>query len=727
MTSRVLCALFLIFTVVPAAAQPSVPPPRKKIGLVLSGGGARGLAHLGVLRWLDEHRIPVDYITGTSMGALVGSLYATGMNDTQRTRFIAAIDWDKALLSEPTYRELSFRRKEDRRNYEIGARLGLKHGLGGPNGFSPGMESGLVIDRINFPYSGVSNFDDLPVPFRCVATDMLSGKAVVLQDGSLSQALRATMAIPGVFTPVEWKGTLLSDGGLVDNIPTDVARDMGAEVVIAVNAGTPLLNREELQSVGGVLRQSIAVMTLANDQHALALANVTITPDLGNYGVLDFGPRSEITRRGYEAAQANAASLLPYALSESEWQDYLAARATRIRQPETRAHALEVTGVSDDQRIRLQRRLRPVLNADLNRADLEKRLDHIAGDGLFDSLGYAGYVQNGLPGLRIPVHEKTYGPPFLDLAVDVSGSGVGAFNFTAGARVTFMDVAHRGGEWRNQLTLGSSSLAATEFYQPLGASHLFVAPYAFAGKTARNGFQNDRRVGVFDDERAGGGLDIGFSSGYRSELRFGYELFAGRFTPIIGASNLPSVSGTTGQVRLRFVYDGLDSPSVPSRGERVVATLSRTLQTPGSTSTFNQLQVDSLAFAPLSPKNSLFFDASAGTTFNGDAGPFQLFSLGGPFRLGAYFPDEFLGNHFGYGSIGFRREIYRLPPLVGNKVYWASWLEADTVFDDPNRFSVKSSLNLGFIAETFVGPISLSGAVSPTGKTKINFSIGRLF
>lgn len=725
MTSRFACALVLLVAVVPTAAQPS--PPRKKIGLVLGGGGARGLAHLGVLRWLDEHRIPVDYVVGTSMGALVGSLYATGMNTEQRAQFIASIDWDKALQSEPAYRELSFRRKEDRRNYEIGVRLGLKHGLSAPNGFSPGMESGLVIDRINFPYSEVDTFDDLPVPFRCVATDMLRGAPVVLQDGSLSLALRATMAIPGVFTPVEWKGTLLSDGGLVDNIPTDVARNMGAQVVIAVNVGSPLLGRDELQSVAGMLTQSIAVMTLANDQHALALSDITIAPDLGKYGIFDFDSAKDITQRGYDAAQASAGKLLPYALSESEWQDYLAARAARKRQPPTRVHALEVATAKEDQRVRLQRRLRRVLDSDLNLPDLERRLNYIAGDGLFDRLGYEGYVQNGLPGLRVPAHEKTYGPPFLDLAVDVAGSGVGAFNFTAGARVTFMDIARRGGEWRNQLTVGSGNLAASEFYQPLGTSHFFVAPFAFASKTARNGFEQDRRVGIFDDARAGGGFDVGFSSGRRSELRFGYQIFHGSITPTIGASTLPSVSGTTGQLRLRYVYDGQDSPSVPSSGERLVATATRTLQTPGSPAAFNQLQLDSLTFVPLSRKNSLFFDASGGTTFHDNAGPFQLFSLGGPFRLGAYSTDEFLGNHFAYTSLGFRRELYRLPPLVGNKVYWGSWLEAGTVFNDPDHFAVKSSLNLGLIAETFVGPIALSGAVSPTGKTKINFSIGRLF
>ena len=266
------------------------------------------------------------------------------------------------------------------------------------------------------------------------------------------------------------------------------------------------------------------------------------------------------------------------------------------------------------------------------------------------------------------------------MAVNVNGSGVAAFDFSAGARVTFMDVADRGGEWRNDLLFGSSNLAASEFYQPVGESHFFVAPYAFASKYARNSFTGLTQVAVFGDERAGGGLDLGYDSGRRSELRVGYEIFDGKLSPLIGAAGLPIVDGSTGEFRARYVWDGQDSPSVPSRGTRVVATLSRVLQSPGLAHPIGQLDVQTSSFVPIGGKTSLFFDLSGGTTFRGSAGPFQVFALGGPFRLGAYLPQEFLGNHYAYSSLGFRRELYRLPTLVGKKIYWGGWYEAGTAF-----------------------------------------------
>jgi len=340
-------------------------------------------------------------------------------------------------------------------------------------------------------------------------------------------------------------------------------------------------------------------------------------------------------------------------------------------------------------------------------------------------------VQNGVPALRITAHEKSYGPPFVDLAVNVEGSGVAAFDFSAGTRVTFMDVAHHGGEWRSDLLFGSSNLAASEFYQPLGSSPFFVAPYAFASKYARNSFNGLTRIAVFGDERAGGGLDIGYDSGRRSEFRVGYELFEGKLAPLIGAAGLPIVHGSTGEFRARYVWDGQDSPSVPSRGTRVLATLSRVLQSPGLPHPIGQLDVQTSSFLAVTSKTSLFFLASGGTTFRGSAGPFQVFTLGGPFRLGAYLPDEFLGNHYAYSSVGFRRELYYLPQLVGKRIYWGGWYEAGTAFgtqtSDPGPVVIRGTFNLGVIADTIVGPIAVAGSVSPTGQSRVNFSIGRLF
>jgi NTE family protein len=243
----------------------------------------------------------------------------------------------------------------------------------------------------------------------------------------------------------------------------------------------------------------------------------------------------------------------------------------------------------------------------------------------------------------------------------------------------------------------------------------------------RNEFSGGTRVAVFGDERAGGGFDLGFNTGRRSELRWGYEIFSGKLDPLIGSASLPSVSGSTGEFRTRYVWDGQDSPSVPSRGARIVANLSRVLQSPGLAHPLDQLDVQTSTFIPTGSKTSLFFLASGGTTFHGTAGPFQLFTLGGPFRLGAYLPDEFVGNHYVYSSLGFRRELYRLPQLVGGKIYWGGWYEAGSAFNDLNTVVVRGTFNLGVIAETIVGPIALATSVSPTGESRVNFSIGRLF
>ena len=734
-----LCWLLMLASTFVSAQNPDVdqkqlqqstaaPASRRRIGLALSGGGALGLAEIGVLQWLEEHHIPVDRVAGTSMGSIIAAMYASGMTPAEIQIFAENIDWDEAMLSEPTYSQLAYRRKQDRRNYQIDAALGLKHGLRGPNGFNPGHGIGLLLDRIAFPESGVASFDELPIPFRCVATDMLSGDRVVLGNGSLATAVRASMAIPGVFTPVEIGGRVLADGGIVENIPVETVRAMNADAVIAVDLSVPLGGREQLESLGGVLARALNVTILQNERRSLALANAVVTVDTGTFFETDYDHVPALIRLGYQSAAASAPVLLPFAIQEeAEWQQHLAERASRRRKSPTEIHSVEILGGDSDQGSRIRKRLKAATDGPLDLPQLETQLTRIAGEGQFDRLGYEGFAQDGVPALRVTAHEKTYGPPFVDLALNVEGSGVAAFDFSAGTRITFMDVEHQGGEWRNDLLLGSSNLAASEFYQPIGASHFFVAPYAFASKLPRNAFSGQTRVAVFGDERAGGGFDIGYNGGRRSEFRFGYEIFDGKLAPLIGSAGLPSVNGSTGEFRARYVWDGQDNPAVPSRGTRLLATVSRVLQSPGLAHPIGQLDVQTSTFIPTGPKTSLFFVASGGTTFRGDAGPFQQFALGGAFHLGAYLPQEFLGNHYAYSSFGFRREIYRLPPLLGGRIYWGGWYEAGSAFNDPGSVAVRGTFNLGVIADTFVGPIALAGSVSPTGQSRVNFTIGRLF
>ncbi len=733
--------ILLLVTVLPLSlraqdtapiAQPPTPPHRPRIGLALSGGGALGLAEIGVIQWMEENHIPVDRIAGTSMGSIIGAMYATGMSPAEIQKFVEKIDWDEAFLPEPGYTQISYRRKQDRRDFLINAPLGLKHGLRGPNGFNSGHGVGLLLDRIAFPESGVASFDDLPIPFRCVATDMLSGEGIVLRDGQLAQAVRASMAIPGVFTPVEINDRVLADGGMVQNIPVETVLEMNADAVIAVELRLPPGNLTQLETITGVLSRAVDVMITQNERRSLALANATVSISMGGFEVTDYARVKELVELGHQSAATQSAVLLPYAIQDpAEWQEYLAARAARKHRPPERIETVEVTGADPDTDSRLQHQLGKALQGPLDLSKLDTQLTRIAGEGQFDRLGYEGFTQNGVPALRVTTHDKSYGPPFVDLAVNVDGSGVAAFDFSAGARVTFMDIAHRGGEWRNDLLFGSSNLAATEFYQPLGQSRLFVSPYAFASKFARNSFTGLTRVAVFGDERAGGGFDIGYNSSRRSEFRIGYELFDGKLSPLIGSTGLPSVHGSTGEFRARYVWDGQDSPSVPSSGTRIVATLSRVLQSPGLAHPIGQLDVQTSSFVPVGPKTSLFLGISGGTTFRGSAGPFQVFTLGGPFRLGAYLPYEFLGNHYAYSSLGFRRELYRLPALAGRKIYWGGWYEAGAAFGtsarDPGPVVVRGTFNLGVIADTIVGPITLAGSVSPTGQSRVNFSIGRIF
>lgn len=735
-----LIALLLLFGMIIPLGLPAQEPakseastaPRPRIGLALSGGGALGLAEIGVIRWMEENHIPVDRIAGTSMGGIIGAMYASGMSPAEIQTFAEKINWEEAFRPEPVYTQLSYRRKQDRRDFLVNAELGLKRGLSGPNGFNSGQAVGLLLDRIAFRNSGIESFDDLPIPFRCVATDMESGDAVVLHDGSLAQAVRASMAIPGVFTPVELNGRILADGGMVQNIPVETVRSMDADAVIAVELRLPPGDVSQLQTLAGVLSQAVSVMITQNERRSLLQADAKISVDMTGFSETDYNRVAEFVQLGYKTAAAQSVTLLRYSIQDpAEWQQYLAERRARKARPTQKIEKIEVTGADNDTNRRIEHRLDKHLQGNVDLPVLETQLTRIAGQGQFDYLGYEGFVQNGVPTLRVTAHEKSYGPPFVDLAVNVEGSGVAAFDFSAGTRITFMDVAHHGGEWRSDLLFGSSNLGATEFYQPLGQSGLFVAPYVFASKYARNSFSGLTRVAVFGDERAGGGFDIGYDSGRRSELRVGYEAFDGKLAPLIGATGLPTAHGSTGEFRARYVWDGQDSPSVPSTGTRVVATLSRVLQSPGLPHPIGQFDVQTSNFLRLTSKSSLFFDVSGGTTFRGEAGPFQVFALGGPFRLGAYLPDQFLGNHYAYASLGFRREFYTLPQLVGRKIYWGGWYEAGTTFGtqafNPGPIVIRGTFNLGVIADTIVGPIAIAGSVSPTGQSRINFTMGRVF
>ena len=726
--SKITVAAALLVALLAWEAHAVAAESRSRIGIALSGGGARGLAHIGVLKWLEENRIPVDKVAGTSMGGLVGAMYAEGMTPAEMEDFIKTIDWDVVLLPEPGYADIAFRRKQDKRDYTVDIPLGLRHGLSAPNGFNPGHGVGLVFDRITLPYSSLTSFDELPIPFRCVATDLLRAESVTLDGSSmpLPQALRATMSIPGVFTPLEVNGMLLADGFLMKNIPTDVARDMGAEVVIAVDIGTPLSKEDALASIGGILQQSIGVMTIEYDRRALRSADIVIAPDLQNYTVSDYSAGEKLIQLGYEGAAKKAAVLRPFALSEEAWQAHLAARYARKRPYPQSLAPVRIAGTGGRAEQEVWIRTRKYVGGQLNLSRLETELTKITGEGRFDRLGYQEFLADGAQtGLEIRAHQKTYAPPLVNLTLSVEGSDVHDFRFVTGARVTAMDVLTLGSEWRTDVRVGSDTFLGTEFYQPLGESKFFVAPRAFFHKTARDFIFSNTLSSTYTDQRYGGAVDIGYSSGYRNEVRVGYQITQAKLKPLIGNLSFPPFEGYSDQVRLGWIFDGQDSPTIPSRGSRIDSEVVHIFRSPDVNYAFDQAQVRSSHFIPISSKGSVFLIGAIGTSFGQSAAPLQLFSLGGPYRLDAYNRDEFLGSNYILAGGGYRREIWRLPQLVGKKVYATGYYELGNSFQQWDSIDPKHSFSGGVIADTIFGPISLTANVSVDGRFKLRLALGR--
>jgi NTE family protein len=722
-----LAMLFVFGCFATARGQENNSKSRPKIGLALSGGGARGLAHIGVLEWFEEHRIPVDYIAGTSMGGLVGGLYAMGMSAAEIRAFVTALDWDQALSGPPGYAELSFRRKEDRRSYPTDLELGGRGGVRLPVGVNSGHYINQIFDRVTLPYFGIKNFDELPIPFACVATDMLAAEQVVIKRGLLTQALRATMSIPGVFTPVEIDGRVLADGGLLNNIPTDVVREMGADYIIAVNIGTPLGRREDLQTLAGMLVQVISVTTIQSDRRNLSLANLIIAPDLGKYTASDFMAGKPLIELGYRGASEVSGRLQELTISEDAWNDHLAARRSKKRVTIPTPTGLEVAGVEGQRAQEIKEALQSAVGRPIDSERLDKTLSEIRGGGRYASLGYDIAEIEQKDRLRIRVREKGYGPPLINPVIQVQSDDASDLNLSLGFRLTNFDLEALNTELRTDVFIGSNTLFGLEFFRPIGAKGFFAAPRAFYSSNRTGLYFQDRRAAEYLVRQGGGGLDLGYIFGRRSQLRFGYEISRISAKVDIGDSLLPNLSGTVSSFSARYVYDGQNSAIIPTRGVRLTADLSHFLRAPGVNYGFSQANSSISAFKSIRHGDVLFSFGGAGTSFDKNAAPIQQFTLGGPLRLSAFGRGEFRGNHYAYGGSGYLYRLGSLPVFTGKKIYAGGWLEGGSAFFNSNDARVAYDAAGAFILETPLGPMTLGGGWGPGGRTKVFFAFGRFF
>jgi len=712
----------------PATSTQTKPQRRPKIGVALEGGGAMGLAHIGVLKWFEEHHIPVDYVAGTSMGGLVGGFYATGMTPEEMQKLIEGLDWRKILDDRTPYEDLSYRRKEDQRAYPNSLTFGLRNGLSAPAGLIAGHQIGLLIDRVTLPYYGISSFDDLPVPFRCVATDLVSGQSHVFQGGQLAVALRSTMSIPGAFSPVREGNAVYVDGGLLDNLPTDVVKQMGAEIVIAVHLESAPVEAKDIRSVFGVLNHSVSAMIKENELHSLELADSIVTVPLGEFTTVDYAKSEPIMQRGYEAAQTRSRLLEAFALNDSDWDAYQQARKTRKRTEIPVPQFVKIEGASARSEEYASHYFRSFLNKPLDTARLDDMLTRMTGVGRYDSAGYWLTEQGGKPGLLIRVVEKNDAPPTFQPAFEVDGSQAGNVDFTTGTRFTFTDIAGFRSEWRTDLLLGNTYGIQTELYRPFTAdSRWFFAPHADASDTAFQIYARNDPLADYRIYRINIGGDLGYGFGRFSELRVGYEIGSLNNKLRLGTPQIPAVQGRVGQSHLHYLLDHTDDPVIPRRGFTAESNFRWFDQSPGATNGFPSMDLKLGYFQPIARPASLFVEGEGGSTFGTTNTGIPQFFLGGPLRLSAYGNNEFQGNQYYLFRAGFIHDLLTLPPFVGKKVYAVGAYEIGKMYGVTADTNLPNDVALGFLAETAVGPFFIGGSVGDSGHRKWFFQLGRVF
>jgi NTE family protein len=724
------CILLSTGVSIPQEAPKPAVAGRPKLGVVLEGGGALGLAHIGVLQWMEENRIPVSYVAGTSMGGLVGGIYATGRSPAEVKEITNGINWDDVLRGQTPFQDLSFRRKQDAHEVPNSLEFGLRKGLQFPGGFNTGQQVTLILDRVALPYSELKSFNDLPIPFACVATDLVSGKPHVFRSGPLSLALRSTMSLPGIFTPVRTGDHIYADGGLLNNIPIDVAKEMGADIVIGIHLETQPLSPSEPLSSFAVLGQSISVMIAANELRSMEQADVLVTVPLQKYNALDYGAAEAIMKAGYDAAAAKAKVLSAFSVSEAEWKQYLADRNARKKTTPI-PEFVQVAGARPEMADSIEKRLSVNVGKPVDTTAVDAQMMRLQGAGRFANVSYSMIEKQGAQGLEIQTEQKPYAPPVVRPIILIDGSDYNNVLFSMGARFTFLDFGSYRSELRSDAIIGSQYLIDSEYYHPFTpTTNWFVAPRGSANSTQQYVYNGDTQIATYRNRQILGGMDLGYGFGTTGELRLGVEGGFEKLSPQIGNSSvLPTVSGSTADVRLQYQLNTLDNPVIPRSGESLLMYTKGYSTNPAAPGPFPLSEVQSQSFFRLSEPSSVFFAASGGSSYGHKAG-IPAFSLGGSQRLVAWEANELYANQYFLGQLGYIRELLKLPPLLGSNVELVGLYEVGKTYKlalGPKPPNLPMDGAVGIIVNTIFGPVELAGAIGDYGRGRFFFRIGRIF
>jgi NTE family protein len=714
----------------PADAQQPVvkPASRPKVALVFEGGGALGFAHIGVIEWIEAHHIPVDYVAGTSMGGLVGGLYASGLSPQEITTFVGGVNWSAVLSGQVPFPALSYRRKEDKLAFPNRLEFGLKHGISLPNGLNSGAAVGLLLDRTMLPYYDLKSFDDLPIPFRCVATDLTTGQKYVFKDGSLAQAMRSTMSIPGMFAPVEHGTQVFSDGAAVDNLPVDVARQMGAEIVIAVYLDTGAFNKSSLSSLVGVAGRNVEIMISANELQSMKDANILLKADVSKFTSSEFEKSEEIIPKGFEVAEQHAAELEKYAVNDSDWEAYLAERKARRRTAVPEPQFIDVYGLHGVEETEVANEFTQYVNKPIDTKKIQNTIEDLQGTGIYSSISYNMIDKDDKTGLLVRPRLKNYGPPFLNVGVFLSSNEATDIQLGLGGRATFFGVAGPRSELRVGASIGQVAGISGELYKPFWGKGPFVAPRAYYEHTVSAFYSGSSQLAQYTEAKNGFGTDVGYLFNSKAELRVGedYQWYSETLrvgSPIEQAFNItPWVSN------VRFQYLGQDSVQVPTRGTELLTKYIYSTKSPTGSSGYSQWNSNLSHFIPVKSRGIIFGRGEGGTSFGATNLGLAGFSLGGPLRLSAYGEGELLGSDYFLAQAGYLHRLFNLNPVIGDAVYVGGLYEIGKVWNasagTPNLPNDVAGL---VVMKTLVGPIFGGASIGDSGHRKWFLGLGRIF
>jgi NTE family protein len=725
-----------LFAAADVQAGPAVLEGRPRIGLVLSGGGARGMAHVGVIQVLEEMKIPIFCIAGTSMGAIVGGLYAAGMSPAEMEKFVTSMEWNEAFKDKPPPSQLTFRRKNDAADYLINFDLGYKNGgFTMPKGLLQGQNLNLILKSLLFHTEGTDDFNKLNIPFRAVATDIESGDAVILEKGELVKAIRASMSIPALFAPVEIDGKFLVDGGVANNLPIDIARQMGADVVIVIDISTSLSRRDQLTSSVEITAQLTSIMVQRNTAAQIRTMrgeDILIRPDMGNIGSSDFFRAGEAVAIGRKKAEEMKLRLARLTAPEKDFLAYLQIQRKKDQEMPI-IDTVEVDNKTSLPTDLIASHIDMKPGTKLDMAELKRNIDRVYGIDTFERVDFHLMKKDKSSGMVIEPLEKSWGPNYFRFGLGFEDNFKGSSTYALTGQFTKTAINRLAGEWRTEVRIGESPYIQTEFYQPIDYSlSYFVA--ANAGYRVRNFNDFNKDGNIITQYRAQSGLiglDVGRQFGNWGELRLGVRREHGNVSVRIGDPAIAGDSYDRGSVFASAAYSTLDNYVFPLSGTDANVSWDYNLKTLGS-----DIEVQALAFKWLTAftwrKYTFLPSIDVKTTLDNDNLEVQdTFPLGGFLNLSGFSTDEIYGRHAGLARLVAYREIgsaglgaLTMPLYVGMSA------ETGNVWNKRTDIDFGSLILAGSIfigTKSFLGPIYLAYGQAQRGHSSIYLYLGQRF